>query len=351
MNYGPVGAGGSEEQIYVVTAGSDAPAGHSAPFSLDISADLGVSGTGEFFIIVGQIPVLVIDVDGNSNSADVMIDCFDNLSVGVDMVEGWPDDMGLYSSIFVCLGIYPDNHVLTSAQGQELANYLNNGGRVYMEGGDTWYYDPATPAHALFNIQGIEDGGGDLNNLLGQSGTFTEGLTFNYSGDNSYIDRISPSGSAFTIFKNQSPAYNNAVAYDEGNYRTIGSSFEFGGLSATSTSIDYLMHLYLDFFGLESIWVSVPEGVTTEVSVGHPYPNPFTGETNLSFSLEEAGNISIDVYNMSGQKISSLVNADFNAGSHTITWNAGSEGVSEGIYYLRMQTENNVITRKVIMMH
>ena len=351
MNYGPVGAGGSEEQTYIVTAGSDAPAGHSAQFNLDISASLGVGGSGEFFIIVGQIPVLVIDVDGNNNSADIMMDCFDDLSVGADMVEGWPDDMGLYSSIFVCLGIYPDNHVLTSAQGQELTNFLNNGGRVYMEGGDTWYYDPATPVHALFNIQGIEDGGGDLSTLLGQSGTFTDGLTFNYSGDNSYIDRISPTGSAFTIFANQSPAYNNAVAYDEGNYRTIGASFEFGGLTATGTSIEYLMHLYLDFFDIESIWVSVPEGVTNEVSVGQPYPNPFTGETNLSFSLEEAGNISIDVYNMSGQKISSLVNANFNAGSHTIKWNAGAEGVSEGIYYLRMRTENKVVTRKVIMMH
>ncbi len=87
------------------------------------------------------------------------------------------------------------------------------------------------------------------------------------------------------------------------------------------------------------------------MSVGQPYPNPFTGETNLSFSLEEAGNISIDVYNMSGQKISSLVNSNFNAGSHTIKWNARADGVSEGIYYLRMRTENKVVTRKVIMMH
>lgn len=351
MNYGPVGAGSSEEQTYIVTAGSDTPAGHLAQFSLDISANLGVSGTGEFFIIVGQIPVLVIDMDGNNNSADVMMDCFDNLSVGADMVDSWPEDMSLYSSVFVCLGIYPNNYALTQSQGQGLTNYLNNGGNAYMEGGDTWYYDQVTPAHAMFNIQGVEDGSDDLGIILGQSGTFTEGLIFNYSGDNNWIDHITPTGDAFTIFKNQSPAYNNAVAYDEGSYKTIGASFEFGGLTGTNTTNDYLMHQYLDFFGIDAIWVSVPEEVASEVSFGQAYPNPFTDETNISFSVNKAVDISIDVYNMNGQKISSIVNASFAAGSHIIKWNAGAEGNSEGIYFLRMVTDNEVITRKVILMH
>jgi hypothetical protein len=350
MTYGPITAGGSSEQTYTVTAGSETPAGHSAPFSMDITANLGVSGSGEFFIIVGQIPVLVIDVDANNNSANEMMTCLDNLSVGADLVDSWPDEMTLYSSIFICLGTYPDNHVLDAAEGQELADYLNEGGNVYMEGGDTWYYDQGTPVHSMFNISGVADGGADLGTILGQPGTFTDGLSYNYNGDNNYIDHIAPTGDAFTIFKNQIPSYNNAIAYDEGTYRTIGSSFEFGGLIDGDASKDFLMHQYLDFFGIESIWVSVPETTAATVEFGQAYPNPFIGETNISFSLSEEMNISIDVYNMSGQKVTTLGNSTYTAGTHILKWNAGADGVPEGIYFFRMLTENEVITRKVILM-
>ena len=350
MTYGPIAAGTVMQQTFVVTAGAETPAGHSAPFSLEINADLGISGTGEFYIVIGQIPVLVIDMDGNNNSASTMMDCFSNLSVGAEMVDGWPDEMGLYASVFVCLGIYPDNHVLSSAEGQELADFINAGGRVYMEGGDTWFYDSQTPAHALFNITGLADGSDDLGILYGQDGTFTEGLIFNYSGDNTWIDHIAPTGDAFAVFKNQSPEYINAVAYDEGTYQTIGASFEFGGMTGTNTSADYLMHLYLDFFGIDAVWVGVDEGVASTATFGQAYPNPFTGTTNLTFSLEENMNISIDIYNMNGQKVSSLGQANFNAGLHQVKWNAGADGVPDGIYFLRLMTDDEVITRKVVLM-
>jgi hypothetical protein len=351
MIYGPITAGGFSEQVCTVTAVSETPAGHSALFSMDLTANLGVSGSGELFLIVGQIPVLVIDMDKNKNSANEMMIHLNNLGVGADLVEGWPDEMSLYSSIFVCLGIYPDNHVLNAAQGQKLADFLNEGGNVYMEGGDTWAYDQGTPVHSMFNISGLEDGGADLGNILGQSGTFTEGLSYNYNGDNSYIDHIAPTGDAFTIFKNQTPSYNITIAYDEGNYRTIGSSSEFGGLADGDATKDFLMHQYLDFFGIESIWVSVPETTTATVEFGQAYPNPFTDETNISFSLSEEMNISIDVYNMSGQKVTTLGNSNYTAGTHILKWNARADGASEGIYFFRMLTENEVITRKVILMH
>jgi len=351
MLYGPIAAGGSADQTYVVTAGTDTPPGHSAPFFLDIYADLGITGYGEFSIIVGQIPVLVIDMDGNHNSADAMMDCYSNLSVEAELVEGWPDDLEIYSSVFVCLGIYPDNYQLSSSEGQELADFLNMGGRVYMEGGDTWYYDDQTPVHAMFNIEGLSDGSDNLGIIIGQTGTFTEGMTFNYMGENQWIDQLAPMGDAFTIFKNQTPSYVNAIAYDEGSYRTIGTSFEFGGCAGISTDIEYLMHKYLEFFGIGSIWVGLDEDVASKVDFGHAYPNPFSGETNISFTLEEATNISIDVYNMNGQKVNALINADFNAGSHNIKWNAEADGVPEGVYFLRLVTPTEVITRKVILLH
>ena len=351
MLYGNIDAGTTVDQVYSVAANEDTPAGHSASFIQSISAFLDISGEGQFTIIVGQIPVLVIDFDGNNNSAYIMMDCFDNLSVSAETVGSLPSNLDLYSSVFVCLGIYSDNHVLSNTEGQALAGYLNGGGNLYIEGGDTWYYDAATPVHSMFNIQGLEDGGSDLETLLGQSGTFTDDLMFSYIGDDAYIDHLSPVGTAITIFENQSPSFVSAIAYDEGSYRTIGSSFEFGGLGSDPSSRDFLMHQYLNFFGIDAVWVGVGEIEQSSVSFGQAYPNPFTGETNIGFSLEEDMFVRVEVCNMNGQKITSLANSSYPAGNHTLTWNASRDGVSEGIYFFRMVTENEVITRKVILMH
>nr|NQU90467.1 T9SS type A sorting domain-containing protein [Bacteroidota bacterium] len=156
-------------------------------------------------------------------------------------------DLNLYSSIFLCLGVYSDNTVLGDADGQALADYLNDGGNLYMEGGDTWYYDDPTAVHAMFGINGTSDGSSDLGSVNGLAGTFTEGMSFNYTGDNSWIDNIEPTGDADLILENQSPNYGTGIANDAGSYKTIGASHEFGGLSGDRVA---LMEGYLNFFGM-----------------------------------------------------------------------------------------------------
>ena len=124
---------------------------------------------------------------------------------------------------------------------------MNNGGDVYMEGGDTWAYDTQTTAHAMFNINGVSDGSGDMTTVVGQTGEFTAGMSFVYSGENNWMDHIDPISPAFSILQNQSPVYGTGVAYDAGVYKTIGTSHEFGGLtdgSSPSTKIE-LMQEYL----------------------------------------------------------------------------------------------------------
>jgi hypothetical protein len=348
LAYGDIVAGETASQTYTITADALTPAGHFAPFLLELYGNNNISGSGEFTIVIGQIPVLVIDLDGNTNSASEMMACFDNISVDADMVNSWPDDMNLYSSIFVCLGVYPNNYILSSSEGQELADFLNEGGRLYMEGGDTWYYDDATPVHDMFNIEGLEDGSDQLGIINGQEGTFTEGMMFNYLGDNDWIDRLGPLGDAFTILKNQTPEYNIAIANDAGLYRTIGSSIEFGGLAPMTSTLDYLMHTYLEFFGIASIWVGLEEKEIT-AELGQPYPNPTTGETHIGVTLAEEKHIHLEVYSIDGKLVNTLYNAKMHSGQHTLTWDAGSDAVPEGIYFLRLTTDDESITRKVVL--
>ncbi|MEZ5146597.1 MAG: T9SS type A sorting domain-containing protein [Bacteroidales bacterium] len=239
---------------FEIAADESAPIGYIAEFDLAYSAPGGISGSGEVSVIIGQTPVLILDLDPNQSSSVAMVDALNNLGVTHEIMTNFPPDLNAYSSIFVCLGIYSDNHVLSATEGDLLAAYLNNNGNLYMEGGDTWAYDPQTAVHAMFNINGEQDGTSDLGSVLGIGGTFTEQMTFSYGGENAWIDHISPVSAAYLIFENQDPQYGVTVAYDSDNYRTIGASYEFGGLTdGTSPSTkEELMSVYLEFFGVIS---------------------------------------------------------------------------------------------------
>lgn len=256
MEYGDVLAGATGQQAFNITTGVTAPPGYNATFNLDLTGYAGYTGAGQFNLTIGQIPVLVLDLDGNNNSGPYIYEAIDNVGVSAEYATVWPDDLNLYASIFVCLGTYSQNHILNDTEGQALKEFLDNGGRLYMEGGDTWYYNDPTPVHPYFKINGIADGSDDLATILGQDGTFTEDMTFTYSGDNSWIDQIGPISPAFLIFRNSSPSYGNGVAHDGGTYKTIGSSFEFGGLADNESTKDELMGEYLNFFGFYGLPVA-----------------------------------------------------------------------------------------------
>ena len=252
MSFGNMAGGASGNAVYSVTAAPNTPAGHLVNLSLNLNAYLGITGSGELEVVIGQIPVLIVDLDGNGNSAPDMEASLGIMDISYEKLSSFPPDLSLYSTIFVCLGIYSQNHQLTSAEGQALADYLDNGGSLYMEGGDTWYYDDETPVHAMFKINGTGDGSSDMGNVLGKAGTFTAGMTFTYNGDNSWMDHIEPIAPAVKIFDNQTPLYGTGIAYDAGSYKTIGTSHEFGGLQdgVSPSTQEELMAAYLDFLGI-----------------------------------------------------------------------------------------------------
>ena len=259
MLYGDVDTNQVVTKDFSITALAGTPAGHTAQFSINFAGNLGIMATGNFNIVIGQIPVLILDLDPNHNSANIIQECVVNCGISSTMLTVMPVDLNLYSSIFTCLGIYSSNHVLSAAEGTQLANYLNAGGNLYMEGGDTWYYDSQTAVHPLFNITGIADGASDLGTLQGQSGSIAQGMTFTYSGENSYIDHLAAVAPAVLMFNNVTPSYGAAVQYNSGNYKTIGTSFQFGSLvNGTSPSLrDSLMMRMLSYFGVSIVPVEL----------------------------------------------------------------------------------------------
>jgi PKD repeat protein len=251
-DYGALSAGESSSQSFELSIDANTPMGSPVEFTIDISSDYAYSGSGSFDEVIGQIPVLIINLDENNNSAPAIKTAIENNGITVEMTNEIPSDLSIYTSVFLCLGIYSDNHSLSNDEGQIFADYLNAGGSLYMEGGDTWAYDTQTSVHSMFGIFGEEDGTGDMETVVGETDTFTEGMSFAYSGDNNFMDHISATGEAYLILSNSNPVYGTAVANDAETYKTIGASFEFGGLTDGEypSTKDELVKQYLDFFGL-----------------------------------------------------------------------------------------------------
>jgi len=252
------GTGGNTWEADFAAAVSDGDLVEYRIRAVDASGSSNTSydpSTGQHsFSILSSIPVYVWNPSG-SVSGTALADALDALGVAYGSGSSLPGDLSLYEAVFACLGIYSGNHVLTSGEGTTLAAYLDAGGRLYMEGGDTWAYDTATAVHPYFLINGDDDGSGDCGPVNGVSGTFTEGMSFSYSGNNSYMDQLSPGSGAVTIFSNGSPSYDNGIAYDGGTSLTVGCGFEFGGLddgSSPSTKLE-LLEAILDWFGIGEI--------------------------------------------------------------------------------------------------
>jgi len=93
---------------------------------------------------------------------------------------------------------------------------------------------------------------------------------------------------------------------------------------------------------------ALTEPVPTTYMLSQNYPNPFNPTTNISFSLDKPMDISLEIFNIVGQKVKTLASGHHTAGVHEYTWNASN--VSTGVYFYRLVTEEAVETKKMVLM-
>ena len=89
-------------------------------------------------------------------------------------------------------------------------------------------------------------------------------------------------------------------------------------------------------------------GVPKSYALHQNYPNPFNPRTMIQFDIPEAGDVRIDVYNLLGQKVMTLINGYMTVGSHKIGFDASN--LSSGVYYYTLKTSDRTITKKMLLL-
>ena len=76
------------------------------------------------------------------------------------------------------------------------------------------------------------------------------------------------------------------------------------------------------------------------------YPNPFNGSTTISFYLEKNSNVEINIFNILGRHIQTLINHLLTTGEHSIYWNP--QNLSSGMYYFTIKNGLNSESRRLV---
>jgi len=184
----------------------------------------------------------------------------------------------------------------------------------------------------------------------------TQGNIYGYNADGSMVDSF--------------PVPLNTTVSSPASIADIDNDGDWDIILATSTGItvlDYKLpkgdmqpwNLYrgnmhrTGFYGDNNMMeIDIPESeyVTT---LEQNYPNHFNPSTRINFSLREDSPVVIEIFNIKGQKIRTLVNKDMEAGQHSVLWtgiNDRNRAVGAGVYFYRLQTADATITRKMLFL-
>jgi len=237
---------------WTVQVNGATPFGHTSSFSFLAVSGQNDSVQKDFLLSVGKPSIMVIDLDGNNNSAIHLTRSINNIGLLTENQKVIDTNIFECTKVFLCLGVRTHNHTLSAEEGNLLEQFLQMGGNLYMEGGATFGTDTLLPIHEKFRVQGNTNSWySPPDTLLGESGSFAVGIDFVYKGDKFKANNLTPLSPSTTLFTDNSTGFHFVIANDSGSYKTIASTIEFGGIFPFLwLGREALMMKYLDFFSV-----------------------------------------------------------------------------------------------------
>lgn len=361
----PESAATNVADLFTVSADTATPVGYPVNLILTLTAN-GYQDTCWFCITIGKKHFFVWNPDYTPEPGQSVYATLCSLGYAGDYSANLPADLSLYQSVFVCLGVFPNNYIIGEGTppANTLVNYLNNGGRVYLEGGDVWFWDPLAGGYdfcPLFGIIAIDDGLDNMGPVAGDAGTFTRGMYFQYAGENQWMDQITGATTATVIFRDANDGFDCGVCQVLGSRRTVGTSFELGGLvdeggvSTRRALLDSIMH----FFGvMPGVVETGPRPAPALLSLSI-FPNPCRHRLTINIQspisdgqTTHLAPTSIRIYDLAGRLVKSLPVPVQNSNFYSLCWQGEdnhNQPVSRGVYFIKADMAGRTVVRKIVL--
>jgi hypothetical protein len=223
---------------------------------------------------------------------------------------------------------------------------------------DGWLYDINTWAVSgptTFSVSVWDTGpwGGGWPNLLGESEPDTVANAGFYtipllepvelsSGVPVYIlVRYNAYGYPWPIpYDDPGPMANKSYVSDDGGL--LWDTFGSGDISIRARTLPWLI-------------VDAPETpvIPTDLKLNQNQPNPFNPTTEITYELPSSSNVKLEIFDVSGRRVATLVDEYQDAGVKTVRWggrNASGSPLNSGVYFCRLQAGRNVQSKKMILL-
>ncbi len=333
----------------------------------------------------------IYNVQGGGTSAQREPRIISDVAEGLG---GVANDVGVpnYEAVIWLNGTF-DAYSYADTTRLELQSFLDNGGKLFSTGDDVAYFLGVGGNNAdstigfLGNYLGVNfpSATDDLTadkvlNVVGSAGTSLAGVTVGLYGECPGIRKtfdkltLNPTvpgvrvATVLATYQAGDAATNNRPAIIK-NVRVVGGGvavhcgFGIEALVSDMARACLLNRVFVTDFGLPatSFTGCINSGTDAPVvangrfgfDLAQATPNPFSENTSIRFSVPNRTHVSIEVYNILGQKVRTLVDETLEGNSYVRDWDGRADGgakVSSGIYFYKMVAGDFAATRKAVML-
>ena len=169
----------------------------------------------------------------------------------------------------------------------------------------------------------------------------------------------------FMYASSQAPDWSSGIGFTEGNtimFRVWDGTNDITDVTATTafgstvTTFSAQGTAYFKLAGTIALSIEhFSSNIPTEFTISKIYPNPFNPVTNITYDLPENAHVQLEVFDLSGTKVESLINKFQTQGSYNVNWDASPQ--SSGVFFVKMITGdpsagsgyNDIYTQKLML--
>jgi len=168
--------------------------------------------------------------------------------------------------------------------------------------------------------------------------------SFNQGGNDIYVVKTDNAGNLewHDIFGDYSDEIGECIRpLSDGNFVVTGHAETYGGAYHDA----FLMKISPGQLGVEDEMVDLaPE----KISLSQNYPNPFNAATTIELNISENAEVLVEIYNILGEKLSTLHDGWLPSGNHKINWRAS--GLPSGVYFYKIGANSYSISKKMLLL-